>query len=206
MKINNCKQYSEQWWECRNGKPSASNASKLITSTGAASKQLKDYAIDLANAIYSGVSVDQFAGNAHTDRGTELEPLARSSYELITGYDVQEVGMFTDDHDRYIASPDGVIEDGNGLLEIKNLAGKNHTKVLIYYSKYGRIPTDHVAQIQMQLFVSKRKWVDLYYHHPDLPCLKVTIEPDLAMHRALEMQLAAVISERDRIVNILKEF
>ncbi len=203
-KIIECEQYSDDWWALRCGKPSASCAKKLITSAGAASKQMSDYAIDLANALYSGKEVDAWEGNSATQRGTELEPLARMAYELDNGVEVQEVGMFTDDLEQYVASPDGVI--GDGLLEIKNLTGKNHTKALMYYAKNKRVPTDYAQQLQMQLFVSGKAWVDIFFHHPDLPCLTIRQVPDPKIVAGLKSQLAAVIAERNIILKQLQEF
>jgi hypothetical protein len=203
-KIIDCEQYSDTWWTLRCGKPSASCAKKLVTSTGAASKQMADYAIELANALYAGKEVDAWDGNSATQRGTALEPLARMAYELDNGVDVQEVGMFTDDLEQFIASPDGVI--GDGLLEIKNLTGKNHTKALMYYAKNMRIPTDYVPQLQMQLFVSGKAFVDIFFHHPDLPCLTIRQFSDPAIVAGLKSQLAAVLAERDRIHQQLLEF
>jgi hypothetical protein len=205
VKIVDCEQYSDQWWKARCGKPSASSAKKLVTSTGAPSKQMKDFAIDLANAMFAGREVDPWEGNSATQRGTELEPEARMAYELIAGVEVEEVGMFTDDMDQYIASPDGVI-GSDGLLEIKNLTAKNHTKALLYYAKHRKVPTDYVPQLQMQLLVSEREYVDIFFHHPDLPCLTIRQHPDPKIIEPLKQQLAAVIAERNLVLNQLKEF
>lgn len=204
MKIIDCPQYSDGWWEYRCGKPSASNAKKLVTSSGAVSKQMADYAVDLANAKFAGKEVDQWNGNAATERGTELEPDARMAYELITGSDVEEIGSFSDDLEQYIASPDGVI--GNGLLEIKNLTGKNHTKALMYYAKHKKAPTDYIPQCQMALFVAEKEWIDLFLHHPDLPGLIIRMEPDQKIITTLKAQLSACIAERNLILKVLEKF
>ena len=71
-------QGTEEWAKLRCGKPTASNFSMLITSTGLPSKSMQNYAITLAAEKYAGKSVDAFAGNGYTDRGTLLEPDAKS--------------------------------------------------------------------------------------------------------------------------------
>jgi len=48
MKILTMEQYSDEWWAYGAGKPSGSNASKLVSSTGAFSKSMSEYAIQLA--------------------------------------------------------------------------------------------------------------------------------------------------------------
>ncbi len=193
-------QYSDEWWAARLGKPSASCAKKLITSTGAPSKSLQDYAYDLANDLYAGEVVDAWEGNKHTDRGTELEPVARSLYEAINSCDVTEIGMFTDG--KAVASPDGVIDE-NGILEIKCLTAKNHTKALVYYKKNNKPPTDYVAQCQFQLFISGYEYVDLFLYHPKLPELQVRVLPIKSHFEMLECQIEEVIEKRDSIIKLL---
>ena len=203
MKIIDCEQYSNEWWKARLGKPSASNAKKLVTSTGLPSKSLKDYGIELANDLYVGEAVDQWEGNVHTQRGTELEAVARSLYELIRGTQIGEVGMFINDGEQYIASPDGVIED-KGILEIKCLTATRHTKAILYYAKHKKVPSDYCSQLQMQLFVSGYKYAHYMFYHPDLPELIIRVYPDLSFHGMLFKQLGIVIKERDRIIKLLE--
>lgn len=205
MKIIDCEQYSDEWWGARIGKPSASNAKKLVSSTGAASKQMEDYAVELANAMFAGKDVDAWEGNAATRRGTELEPEARAAYEFISGNAVVEVGSFTDDEGRFIASPDGCIGD-DGLLEIKNLSGKNHTKALMYYRKHGKVMPDFAPQLQMQLFIGERNYVDFFLHHPDLPCLIITQGRDSKIIDTLDQQLDACLLMRDLVLETLGLF
>lgn len=196
-------QYGPEWRALRLGKPTASNAKKLVTSTDAVSKSINDYAIELANDLFAGKAVDAWDGNKHTERGTELEPEARASYEMTNQVAIEEIGMFTDDLLRWGASPDGIIGD-DGLIEIKCLCAKNHTKALLYFNKNGKAPTDYIAQIQMQLMLSERKWCDLVLYHPELPGLTVRIEPDNKVITTLKTQLVACDIERNRVLDILK--
>jgi len=205
MKINSCEQYSDAWWSARLAKPSGSNAKKLVTSTGAPSKTMTEYAIELANDAYAGKSLDTFEGNKWTDRGTELEGEARDFYEFNRDETVIEVGMVTNDDETYLASPDGLVGD-NGLLEIKCLSPKVHTKCLMYYAKNKKPPTDYVSQVQMQMFVAEREWCDLLLYSPELPSLIIRTQPDEKIVKTLIGQLQAVIEERDRVVEVLNQF
>ena len=196
-------QYTEEWWKGRLGRPSASQAKRLITSTGAASKSMDAYALELANNRFADTTVDQWTGNQYTDRGTELEPDARADYEMTNQVEVVEVGMFTDDLMRWLASPDGVVGD-DGLLEIKCMTGANHTKALLYHAKHKKTPTDYIAQLQMQMFISEREWADLFLYHPDLPNLTIRNYPDKKFIETLKSQLTACDVERDRVLSILE--
>lgn len=204
-KINrDIKQGSDDWIAAKMGKPSASNASRLITSTGDPSKSRKGYAQELAGELYAGKSLSGWAGNAATEFGKENEEEARLAYEMRLDCAVEQVGFIEDDLQRYLASPDGLIGD-KGMVEIK-CKPKHHLTALLYFKKNGRIPTDYISQLQMQLLVSEREWVDLFYYSKDLPCLCVRVLPDEAIIKPLQNQLALVIVERDKILKTLKEF
>jgi len=204
MIIHEFEQYSEQWWSYRLSKPSASKAKLLITSTGLASKSMKDYAIELANDLYAGEVVDAWDGNKYTERGSELEEEARDSYIFLNDIEVNQIGMFSDDENKYIASPDGIVGN-NGLLEIKCLTAKNHTKALIYFDKNKKPPSEYIAQLQMQLFVSEREWVDIMFYHPKLPNIIIRVLPDKGLFDMLDKQIDALLTERDRVIGLLRE-
>lgn len=173
MQIHDFKQYSAEWWEARSGKPSASSISKSITSTGKESKSLNDYAIELANDLYSGFSTGSDFKSRDMERGTKMEPEARLSFQIEEGKEVKEIGIITDGD--MCASPDGLIKSG-GTLEIKCLIGVHHTKALIYIAKNNRCPTAYYAQIQMQIMVSGEEFGYLYLYHPILPCKSFKVE------------------------------
>ena len=197
-------QYSDEWWACRNGKPSASCASKLVTSTGKESTQLDEYAAELAGDLFAGHSLNTFMGNSFTERGTELENDARLDYSMTNQVVVDEVGMFSDSLIRYIASPDGCIGK-DGLLEIKVLKPSNHIKTVCAYYENGIIPKTYIPQIQMQLLVSKRKWADLCLFNPDLPGLTVRQYPDKEFLKVLRRQLKAVEVQRNIYLEKLRK-
>ena len=57
MIIIECEQNSEQWWQEKLGKPSASNASRIITNDGKPSKQREGYMFELAGEIITGKNI-----------------------------------------------------------------------------------------------------------------------------------------------------
>lgn len=204
MIIHDIEQNSPEWFSLRAGMPTGSMAKSLVTSQGKESKSLSEYAITLANDLFAGEPLDHWEGNSYTERGHELEPNARSLYEMIHKVEVEQVGFITDDEGLYGASPDSMIND-DGLLEIKSLTAKRHTSAIIYYKKHNKPPTDYVSQIQMQLFITGRNWCDLMFYHPVLPELIIRVEPELSFQMVLIKQLNTVITERDRIIGILNE-
>lgn len=198
-------QQSPEWFEAKLGKPSASCASKLVTSKGEPSKSMAGYAKDLAIEIYTGKSASDWGGNASTSYGNEMEEESRLAYEMLTGNKTETVAFIQEDNERWMCSPDALVIDQELGVELKNKP-KLHIDTLLYYKKYGKPPTDYIPQVQMSMFVSGYEKWDLYYYNPDLPCLLIEFEPDLKIQRMLEMQLAAVIAERDKIIEILNDF
>ena len=203
MIIHDVEQNTDEWLMLRSGMPTASEASKLVTSTGNPSKSLTELARVLAGDLYAGRPLDKWEGNSFTERGHELEQEAREAYEFITGNKTELVGFITNDIETYGCSPDCFAGE-DGMMEAKNLVAKNHIKVLDYYDKYEKAPPDYVPQCQMQMFTAEKNWDDLMYHHPDLQSLIIRQVPDLEFVSVLESQIKAVLEERDRLITILE--
>jgi hypothetical protein len=60
-----------------------------------------------------------FCGNEHTRYGIECGPFAKAKFKQLTGFKIQESGLFIDEHQPFLVpSPDGLI-DNNGIIKIK---------------------------------------------------------------------------------------
>jgi len=201
---NDIEQRSPEWYALRAGIPTASEFSKIVTSKGEPSKSAATYALTLAAEMYSGKPLDDaWAGNAHTERGRELEAEALSLYELRHGCDVAPTGFVTSDDGDMGCSPDGMVSD-DGMAEVKCLKAENHIKAILYYQKNGRCPTDYVQQTQGQMMICERQWCDLIFYHPDLPLLVIRQDPNIAVQDALRTEIPALLSERDRVLAVLR--
>ncbi len=197
-------QGKEDWFKARLGKPTASNFSKLITSTGAASKSIGGYANLLAAELYAEKPLNDFGGNQWTDRGQELEEDARAKYELIKDADVEQVGFITNDGNTVLVSPDGLIGD-DGLIEIKCLKAENHIEVILYYKKHKKCPPKYIQQTQGAIYISRREFCDLVFYYPGLPLLVIRQYPDSTIINGLTSQIHKVIELRDSVLKILQE-
>jgi len=101
-----------------------------------------------------------WAGNAATEHGTRLEPVARDLYDAQTGRKTHEIGLVQ--HPRYPflgGSADGVTEDGI-LVEIKcPLTRKIENKV----------PKHYMPQIQLLLEILDLDVCDFVQYRPGPP-------------------------------------
>lgn len=174
MKLIDCVQGSPEWVKARVGVATASAFSCLLTpAKGDYSAQASCYEDLIVAELLTGESQEEFGGTFHTERGKELEPEAVAYYEMERSLDVAHGQFCLSDCGTYGASPDGFAGD-EGLIEIKCLGGKAHVGVLLDPDK----AVKHRPQIQGQLLVTGRKWVDNLFYHPKMPSVIIRVERD----------------------------
>src|SRR6516165_7292264 len=179
-------QYSEVYDRLRLGIPTSSHFHKIITPQGKPSKQWREYACVLIAERILQRKIELYRSPA-MERGVIVEAEAADWYEFDQDVTVQRVGFITD-HDRTVGcSPDRLVGD-DGLLEIK--APLPHTQVEYWLS--GEVNERFRPQLQGQLYVSQRSWVDILCWHDVLPKLVLRVEPDETFIKALDRQLQIV--------------
>lgn len=156
MKIYNFEQRTEDWYNIRKGKMTASNAETIIAN----GKGLETYIYNLMAEYYSSAEKESYI-NADMQRGIDLEPEARLEFEFYTGLDVQEVG-FVEYNDFIGVSPDGLVGD-DGLIEIKCPNDSIYFKLLLS----NNIKPEYIAQMQMQLYVTDRQYCYFVSYNPN---------------------------------------
>jgi putative phage-type endonuclease len=162
--ISNAAQGSEEWFEARLGKATASRFNDVLAKikSGYAASH-KNYAAELASERLTGRSAPSYTSQA-MQNGIDNEPVARLNYMLKTGNDVEETGFWQHDELAAGASPDGLVNH-DGLLEIKCPTILTHLETL----KTKRVPKQYVAQVQGQMWITGRDWCDFVSYQPDLP-------------------------------------
>jgi len=113
-----------------------------------------------------------------------VEAEAADWYEFDQDVTVQRVGFITDDNRTIGCSPDRLVGD-EGLLEIK--APLPHTQVEYWIS--GEVNERFWPQLQGQLYVSQRSWVDIVCWHDVLPKVVMRVEPDERFIQTLDREL-----------------
>jgi len=151
--IDSFQQRSTEWLIARCGNPGASSISKIITSTGAISKQREEYLMQLAAETVTGRPEDSGYLSRHMVAGIEREDASRALFELIYGVEVRQVGIvYKDEFKMFHCSPDGLVKE-NAILEMKNPMAKTHVKSLLD----GTLPTEYKGQCMMSLYVTERE-------------------------------------------------
>jgi hypothetical protein len=176
-------QYSDEYDRIRLGIPTSSNFHKIITPQGKPSKQWREYACVLIAERILQQKIELYNSPA-MERGLIVEADAADWYEFDHDVTVQKVGFITDDDHTVGCSPDRLV-GGDGLLEIK--APLPHTQVEYWIS--GEISERFRPQLQGQLYISQRSWVDIVCWHDVLPKLVMRVEPDEKFIEALDREL-----------------
>jgi putative phage-type endonuclease len=206
-------QRTEEWFQQRLGKVTASRISDVIakTKTGVSTSR-QNYLVQLVSERLTGKKGDSFVNQAMLD-GIERESAARELYMRTRGVSVTEVGFF--DHPvikNSGASPDGAVnaeEDGKyaGLIEIKCPIETTHTNTLM--SK--EVPSKYKSQIQWQMAsVSPNvKWVDFISFNPNFPdtmqLFVARVERDNDYIAELEAEVVKFLEEVEQTIIKLKE-
>jgi YqaJ-like viral recombinase domain len=176
-------QYSEAYGRLKLGIPTSSNFHKIITPRGKPSKQWREYACVLIAERLLQQKIE-FYNSPAMERGLIVEAEAADWYEFDQDVTTQRVGFITDDDHTTGCSPDRLVGD-DGLLEIK--APLPHTQIEYWIS--GKLNERFWPQLQGQLYITQRGWVDILCWHDVLPKLVMRVEPDEAFIKALDREL-----------------
>jgi len=203
-------QRTEEWFQQRLGKVTASRISDVIakTKTGVSTSR-QNYLIQLVSERLTGKKGDSYVNQAMLD-GIERESAARALYMLNRDVSVTEVGFF--DHPiikNSGASPDGAVnaeEEGKyaGLIEIKCPIETTHTNTLMSKS----VPSKYVPQMQWQLACTGARWVDFVSFNPNFPAelqiFVARVDRDDSYIAELEAEVIKFLDEVDQTILKLK--
>ena len=165
-------QGEEQWWKLRGGIPTASNFKRIVTPKGKISAQAEDYMNILLAEWIMGHAVENNK-TEWMERGNELEDGAVRAYEFQRDIETEPGGFYTDDAGLVGASPDRLV-GVDGLCEIKCPLAHTHVGYLLT----GQVEDEYRPQLQGQLYVSGRKWVDIVSYHPEMPPTIIRVQRD----------------------------
>jgi hypothetical protein len=195
MQIFDCDQGSEEWLKARLGVPTASCFATIMAKgkDGGASKTRADYMRKLAGEILTGQPMDSYS-NGHMERGREWEPDARNLYAFMRDCEPQIVGFIRNGNKG--CSPDSLIGKDGGL-EIKAAAAHIQVERLLS----NRLPPEHRAQVQGNLWIAEREWWDFTSYCPGLPLLVVREPRDEEYIRSLD---AAVNQFNDELAEMVE--
>lgn len=160
-------QRSPEWYAMRCGKLTGSRVDDILTKSrdkkGRGQTAL-GYQAQLISERLTGVVRDTYM-SADMRWGIENEPAAREAYEFIH-HPVMQIAFV--DHPRIQmagCSPDGLIREAKGQIQIKCLASHNHIAALLN----GGAEDEHKNQVQWEIACCETEWSDFVAFDPRLP-------------------------------------
>lgn len=172
MIVHDVIQGTTAWLAARAGIPTASAFDRIVTPKGRPSTQAEKYMHMLLAERMMGHPVLQMQ-TSWMGRGKELEGEAVLYYEGVRELDTTVSGFVTNDERTIGASPDRFVGD-DGLLELKCPAEHTHVAYLLTRS----VDAEYYPQVQGQLWVTDRKWLDIMSYHPEMPPAIIRVARD----------------------------
>lgn len=185
-------QGTHEWLVERIPYVTASNVADVMAKGSGATRT--NYMVKMLCEILSGEPTVGFKSKYMQD-GNDNEPVARELYQQVSGNTIQEVGFYFIEDEKLGASSDGdIVEDSDGIIEIKNVIPAEQVRFITT----GKIKGEYIKQIQTNLYVREKKWCDYVSvslgdeEHGELP-------------DRLKVKIQRVIRDEDMILQIRKE-
>lgn len=178
IEVFDCAQNTPEWHQCRMGIPTASEFATVLMQgkkKGEPSVMRRKYMLTLIGERMTGQPSEELYTNRHMQRGHAMEPDARRLYCFAKDVEPKLVGFIRNGEKG--ASPDSLI-GADGMLEIKTKLP--HLQLELLLSK--EVPKEHWTQLQGQLWVAEREWVDFVSYWPGLePFIQRVYRDELAI-------------------------
>lgn len=190
MQIHNFEQHSDEWQAIRCGKFTASFANTIA----AGGTGLETLCFKIAAEKLTGRKEETFKSTA-MEQGNELEAVARTLFEMKTGYAVEEVG-FVEVDDLEGSSPDGLLHIGDELTGVEFKCPQDNTYAKLLFDR--QIKPEYYAQMQMQMsHIGARRWFYCVYNPhfaEEMVIIEIAFDPEFAdkLHKGLDKGKAHV--------------
>lgn len=196
IQVFNMDQGGDEWFQARLGIPTASKFATVMAK--GEGKTRSEYMRKLAGEIITGEVTESFS-NSHTERGKEMEDEARQTYAFINSVEPELVGFIRNGEKG--ASPDSLIGVIGGL-EIKTAL----PHIQIDRLERNRLPPEHKAQVQGNLWISDREWWDFVSYWPRLPMLCVRVFRDEDYIKTMSDEIDRFNDEKAALIERIRSY
>lgn len=189
-------QGSDEWVAARIGLPTASRFSEILAK--GEGKTRAKYLRELAAEKARGWGEPDTFTTVHMERGKEMEGEARALYAFT--YAAPTLVGFIRNGQKG-CSPDSLVGDAGGL-EIKTALGH----IQVERMQRNAIPSEHVAQVQGNLWVAEREWWDFMSYSPGLRPVVIRVYRDEAYIAQLAKAVDAFNEELEALVAAVRTY
>lgn len=166
--IVDCEQRTPAWYAARAGVLTASAAAKMLAKPKKGAGELvgrSELRLRLAMEAVYGTPIEEHTFESHwMERGRALESAGIATFEALTGELVQPVGFLRHDTLPIGCSPDGILGDYVGGLELKCPKFSTHWE---YLQLDGAVPPEYLPQIIHSLFTTDLPFWEFVSYSPE---------------------------------------
>ena len=201
IEVFDCPQYSEEWYACRRGLPTASEFHKLFMTgqkKGEASKTRRRYMLDLIGERLTGQPRETFSSR-HMERGKDMEPEAIDLYAMLTDTTPEPVGFIR--NGQAGCSPDRLI-DSDGLVQIKTMLPP--LLLDLHLTTKPEDYDEHDAQLYGELWVTGREWNELFVYWPGIKPYRKRVYRDEAKMAQIAFGVEVFLNEMEELMSKLE--
>lgn len=190
-------QNSAAWDEIRRGIVTSSEL-KCVLAKGRGNEPSvtrRKYMLDLIADRLGAAPSDRYT-NHQMERGHLMEQDACDSYAFLYDADPLPIGFVKNGETG--ASPDRLLGD-NGLLEIKTKDRHRQLECLLSVN----VPAEHIRQLQGQLWICEREFVDFVSYWPGLELFVRRVHRDEALIKSIELGVTMFLNEMKELMETL---
>lgn len=204
MRVLTTDQRTPEWFLARTGRLTGSAAADMLAAvkTGEAAAR-RDLRVRLVVERLTGELQEDGYTNAAMQRGIDKEPDALAAYEALSGLMAWPVGFLAHDDLMAGCSPDGMVDNSNGVLELKCPKSATH----LSYLKAGKIPSTYMPQLTHNLWITGAAWCDFVSFDDrfpaDLQIVRYRLEAESVDLKAYELLVRMFLAEVDKEVEEL---
>lgn len=167
MIVMTTSQRTDEWRLSRLGMLTASRAADILatTKTGTEAAARRDLRVRLVLERITGQPQEDAYVNAAMQWGVDKESDALAAYEALTGNVAMPCGFIAHDTLKAGCSPDGIVGDYEGVLELKCPKSSTH----LSYLRSRAIPKDYAAQMVHSMWITGALWADFLSFDPRFP-------------------------------------
>jgi len=197
-------QNTEEWQDERRGRVTSSELNNVLMPHDKAG--YKNYKAQIVIEQLTGKTPERFGGSKSMDWGHDTEDLAATMYSLKTGNIVRSCGIFVHKWMAFADSPDRMVVDQPGTVEIKCKNSANHLLAL----KTNEVPNEYKAQVQNHIQFTDSEWCDYVSFDPDFPpetqLFIKRVYKDEAYCKHLTLQVSLFLDEVEADIKFLEEY
>ena len=205
MIVHNMEQGTEEWFQIKLGKWSASTIDNLFASPTTAS--YRNLVRKIAYERLTGKRPEDFKSD-FMNRGNEMEPLAVEAYEREKMESIELVGFCENEDHKSGCSPDGLVGE-KGMVQFKS---PKYSTMFDYFVKNESI-TDrqflgrlYFNQVQMEMLITDREWSDYVVFEPELPLVIRRVKADIDIQNDILRKILVAESEVDILMELVENY